>query len=119
MGQKIKRFGLGGEERLKKRSQIKKILAHGARYRTPIFDCLYLDNFSNKVAFIVPKRKIKLATQRNLLKRRMREAYRLNKNILTKTGLHMVFFYKPNEVIAFQRIEIAMMNCLNYLAVTN
>ncbi len=35
-----------------------------------------------KVAFIVPKRKIKKASDRNLIRRRMREAYRKNKHLL-------------------------------------
>lgn len=36
-------------------------------------------SFPNRVMFVVPKKAFKRANKRNILKRRMREAYRLNK----------------------------------------
>lgn len=57
----------------------------------------------------VSKKKFKLAVKRNLLKRRIREAYRINKQLFkTNKQLHIAFIYLSNDVISFSEIEIAM-----------
>jgi len=121
MGEKLirQRLGFGKGEKVKKCSLIKKIICHGRRYRTDFLECFALDSASNKVAVIVPKKNIKLATGRNFLKRRMREAYRLNKRILTKTGHYLVFIYKTREKKSFHEIELCMINILLNLEIKN
>lgn len=63
------------------------------------------------VAFSVPKRRYKRANKRNLLKRRMKEAYRLNKHLLLEPleeqNRHIAFLVKYNsrEIHTFQDIE--------------
>jgi len=63
------------------------------------------------MAVSVPKRLFKRAVDRNLLKRRIREAYRLNKpglyDLLQQKGrkLNMVIQYKQREMTDFSTIE--------------
>jgi ribonuclease P protein component len=71
-----------------------------------------------RVAFSVPKRLFKKATQRNLLKRRMREAYRKDKDELVqllqekRKGLDIFILYSEKEIREFSVIESAMKRCL-------
>jgi len=63
-----------------------------------------------KVAFSVPKRNHKKAVTRNLLKRRMREAYRLNKpNInLDQNQIALMYILVDKSVTKYEVIENAM-----------
>ncbi len=63
------------------------------------------------VLFSVPKRCFKRANKRNLMKRRMRESYRLNKGVLLQTaadkGLYVKigFVYNKPETFEYKYIE--------------
>jgi ribonuclease P protein component len=65
------------------------------------------DILLSKVLVSVSKRKFKKAVHRNLLKRRIREAYRLNKSIL-KIPSFLAFVYIGNEPATYQVIEKAL-----------
>ena len=64
-----------------------------------------------KVAFIIPKRNIKKASARNLIRRRMREAFRLNvsglRQILQENNLmlKLVIIYPQKIALDYQQIE--------------
>jgi ribonuclease P protein component len=64
-------------------------------------------NVPIKVAFSVPKRIFKKAVTRNLLKRRMREAYRKNKIIKTEpdTTYALMFIYNARKINPYMEIE--------------
>jgi ribonuclease P protein component len=72
------------------------------------------DPFEIKFTCVVPRKKIKKATQRNLFKRRMREAYRINKHLLlsgigNKRGeLYLVLIYQSDRDQSYSDIESAL-----------
>ncbi len=74
-----------------------------------------------QVAFSVTKKGFRLAVSRNLLKRRMREAYRKNKlvlyNYLNSVKLQIVFIviYREKSISDFPCIEKSMRELLEKL----
>ena len=74
-----------------------------------------------KVLVSVSKRRFKRAYKRNLLKRRIREAYRLNKHLifplLNKNSVNIVIavVYLSTEIKPYSEIEKAMINTLESL----
>lgn len=71
-----------------------------------------------KVAFAVPSRKFKSAVLRNRIKRRMKEAYRLNKSALLDTcpiSVDVVFLYTGKEELSYENIERSLRKSLSHL----
>lgn len=74
-----------------------------------------------QVAFSVPKKRFKRANKRNLIKRRLREAYRLNKNNfyqdLHQKGIHiqLLIVYIAPEILSYQKIEPKIKSILEYI----
>ena len=78
--------------------------------------------FPAQIAFSVSKKGFRLAVTRNLLKRRMREAYSKNKNILydqlEKENIRIVLIviYRKGSVADYQTIESAMKEIFDKLS---
>lgn len=76
------------------------------------------DNVPVQSAVTAPKRIFKLAVNRNLLKRRMRESFRLNKHQLYTAAqsenkqLIVLFIYNHNKILKFAQINTSMKNAI-------
>tara|TARA_Y100000385_G_C12808413_1_gene514997 strand:+ start:191 stop:565 length:375 start_codon:yes stop_codon:yes gene_type:complete len=69
------------------------------------------DSVFVKSLIVVPKKRIKLAVNRNVIKRRVKEAYRLNKQLLETVlvnknqQLNLAIIYQKKEIIDYKIIE--------------
>ncbi len=74
-----------------------------------------------KAMFVVPKRKFKKAHDRNKLKRRMREAYRVSKSDFytglkqNEFGLNLAFLYIGNKEEPYSLINASLTKLLGVL----
>lgn len=69
----------------------------------------------NRIVVSVPKKCFRRAVKRNLLKRRIREAYRLNKGLLPvfpDGGTDILFIYSTKEILDFAAITASVSACL-------
>lgn len=62
------------------------------------------DTGRNRLLVSVPKKFFKRAVRRNLLKRRLRESYRLQKERLTASGVDLMLAYSHAEIADFQTL---------------
>ncbi len=111
-------------ERLCSKKAIDDLFANGkGKTQFPIKLLYKLSDFESpfpiRAMFVVPKKKHKRANKRNIIKRRMREVYRLNKQSLydsVKTQkLDIMFICLTPEELSYQDIEKAMLNLINSL----
>lgn len=73
--------------------------------------CKPAEEALTQVLFSVPKRQFKHAVDRNQIRRRMKEAYRLNKELLKKP-YYISFIYVGKVIENYAVIEKGMKNCL-------
>lgn len=114
-------FTLHKEERLSSQKLIGELFTSGESFLSYPLKVVFLkteipQTYPVQAAFTVSKRNFKRAVKRNLLKRRMREAYRLNKPGLypeiTQKNLHLavMFVYIGKDIAEFPAIEKAMIS---------
>jgi ribonuclease P protein component len=106
-------FSLKKHEILRSKKSIKELFENGSSFFLYPFKVHFLpnpDSQNNQVLFSVSKRNFKKAVDRNLLRRRIREAYRLNKNILTTDqkepfSLSIALIYISKFKLPYNEIE--------------
>ncbi len=115
------KFTFPKSERLKSRKLISRLFAEGKKqaayplllFRLPIED----SNTPLKIAFAVPRKRIRQAAKRNRIKRLMREAWRLNKHLLAEKEkpspqILLLLYTGKEENPTFRQMEKAVRKLL-------
>ena len=122
----IRRYTLSKEERLSWKRYIDLLFAKGQSFVAFPLRVIYLpleEEMPARASFLVsvPKKKFKRAVKRNLIKRQVREAYRVRKyellDLLEAKGKRMLiaFLYIDKEIHPFTTMEKAMNKAINLL----
>lgn len=114
----LREHTLPKEERLSGKTRITALMRSGRYVNASCLRCCFLpreEEGPGRIVVSVPKRLFKRAVKRNLLKRRIRESYRLQKQMLP-CGVDLMFVYTSHEVQPFTEIYAAVGNLLSQIA---
>jgi ribonuclease P protein component len=107
-------------EKLKSEKLIKELFTRGSSFYLFPFKVVILPNpnpasvTTHQVLFSVSKKSFSKAADRNLIKRRMRESYRLNKNLLSQTPVLLIaYIYNAKEILTFAQIQERLIKTFN------
>jgi len=118
------------KERLCSKTQIENLFAQGASFVCFPIKIVWVETkinseFPVQLAISVSRRNFKHAVKRNLIKRRLREAFRLHKSdlyqFLSQNNKQLVFMliYIHNNIIQYAEIDIAMKKIIKKLTEKN
>lgn len=115
---KIQRETFRKSEKLCSKKIISLLFEEGNIFYLPMYKIVWKSSplpepVPAQVAFSVPKKIFRLAVTRNLIKRRLREAYRKNKHLLysflasENISLAFIVILRDNSVPAYKEVEIS------------
>jgi len=121
------RYSFKKEERLCHKKRISSLFAEGKGFTCYPFRIVWrstpLDvEYPAQVAITVSKRSFKQAPKRNLLKRRIREIYRLNKHLLysdlneRKAQISFMIVYLPKTILKSAEMDTKLVKALRRIA---
>jgi ribonuclease P protein component len=119
-------FTFAKEERLRSKKAIDRLFSDGKSFHVAGFQVVHLSEpftagYPARILISVPRRKIRKAVMRNLLKRRIREAYRHHKQDLYKVfeansvKCTFALIYTQSEVASYQEIEEKILSVIKRL----
>ena len=119
-------FTLCKEERLCGERIITNLFEHGHSFFLSPYKVFWIHvpetaSYPSRFAVSVPKRRFKRAVKRNLMKRRTREAFRTNKQILniavTNGGqIHLMVVYTSDRLLPYVELEDSIKKILHHIA---
>jgi ribonuclease P protein component len=122
-----KTYALPKAERLRSLGAVRRLFDEGTAGFVYPFRYMVITEQSTQpsveVLFSVPKRNHKRANKRNLLRRRMKEAYRLNKSLLAAEDrgvvIGLALIYSSKELLPYKSINNAISRILREIATHN
>lgn len=123
---KGQRFTFKKEERVTGKKRIEHLFAHGQSFLAYPFMIVFYEyaatSESVSILISIPKKRLKRATARNRMKRLVREAYRLNKNIfqsdllLDNHRVDIAFVYVKDELADYNIVEKSVCKALREIS---
>lgn len=109
-------FHFPKNQKLCNEKAIERLFENGKSLTEKPFRIIYnIDNNNEdvflKALIVVPKKRVRLASDRNVIKRRVKEAYRLQKSELEKYlksnnhQLNLAIIYQKHEILDYKLIE--------------
>jgi len=111
-------FSFRKRDRLCSRKDIQELFEKGSSFYLYPFKVYFLHPSGlahDQVLISVSSRNFKRAVDRNLIKRRIRESYRVMKRTDPQSGLHIGLVYSTNKILTQQQIHSKLSGILTKL----